>query len=580
MINSEEAAAEIHELDLKESGAEIVEGELKNSEREIGVPEEDSMVDFDAESALNDNASHEGRDMRAEGAPEIEKLKKELEALTRAEERLFKTVEIMEMALAQSGNPDFKVFWESRKNCLELFKENIPPAVKAQHWAKYRELTKEAKRLKEIFEEQAAFAIEQIEIAILGLEKDIKDFGEQLEKMDLPVLPQGIKAIKENLNIYLEKQRELNLLNAQAARINALRKELIRTEMRVKQKNKFFQRLSSAGDHVFPRRKELIKELSQQFIHDINYYIRTHFNSHEGDRSLHFLREEIKALQAVAKMMTLNTSAFTETRLKLSECWDKLKLMEKERKAEQAQQKVLYKENAEAVSAKIKEFTDLLGASGISTHEAQKRFDEIGRFMRSKELGKDELKVLRDELNLAYKPLKTKMLSEEKKRRDLELEAEQSKQAKFKEVEDRISKLIDEADAIAVEQGIKEIEQIDGEIKYLELSEFEKDSLTRQLVPVGDRLEQREIFQVLELDSGNADKRLKIQALLKKMTQEKFTVKEQIEKYRKACGGSGLDFEQSLYFNEQLTQEKTRYETKCHLIDSLESELAKLSKKK
>src|ERR1700733_14369049 len=73
------------------------------------------------------------------------------------------------------------------------------------------------------------------------------------------------KTLEEKADFYTSLQAEINILNTQAARINSLRKELIKTEMRVRKKNKFFQRLSAAGDKVFPRRKELIQDVSHQF---------------------------------------------------------------------------------------------------------------------------------------------------------------------------------------------------------------------------------------------------------------------------------------------------------------------------
>ena len=79
----------------------------------------------------------------------------------------------MELTLAQKGTPHFKSFWEARNLCVELFKQNISAAIKQPLWNKYSELSKEARRLREILDEQSAFAAEQIEIAIQALEKEI-----------------------------------------------------------------------------------------------------------------------------------------------------------------------------------------------------------------------------------------------------------------------------------------------------------------------------------------------------------------------------------------------------------------------
>ena len=49
------------------------------------------------------------------------------------------------------------------------------------------------------------------------------------------------KFLQEKESFYQENQQVLHFLNAKASRINALRKELLKTEMRIRQKNQFFQ---------------------------------------------------------------------------------------------------------------------------------------------------------------------------------------------------------------------------------------------------------------------------------------------------------------------------------------------------
>ena len=66
------------------------------------------------------------------------------------------------------------------------------------------------------------------------------------------------------------------------------------------------------------------------------------------------LRDEIKVLQILAKEMTLDTHAFTETRLELSKCWDFLKECDKERKKEMAEKKEFFKKNVDLIMDKIK----------------------------------------------------------------------------------------------------------------------------------------------------------------------------------------------------------------------------------
>ena len=284
--------------------------------------------------------------------PQFLAFQKVFEEQINSESKLELAINFMEECLTHGSTPQFRNFWEARRYCLPLFKETIAPAVRSKLWSKYSDLSKEAKRLKEIFDEQSAFAVEQIDIAIKALLVELEHADEQIKKANLSETFNIPPSLSHSKQLYYELQVQLNILKTQAARINALRKELLKTEMRIRQKNKFFQMLSSAGDKVFPKRKELIKQISGQFIEDIGRFIQTHFGKDAAIESLYIVREEIKALQSLARVLTLNTLAFSQTRAQLSECWDKIKLEEKERKKERAHQRVAFKQNGERESRK------------------------------------------------------------------------------------------------------------------------------------------------------------------------------------------------------------------------------------
>ena len=209
--------------------------------------------------------------------------------------------------------------------------------------------------------------------------------------------------MKEKSGLYNGIQKELQVLNTLATHVNALRKEIIKTEMRIRIKNKLLERLSSCGDRIFPKRKELIKNISKEFIADVEQFVRTYFQSAElKELPLHTLREEIKFLQLMAKSLTLNTQAFTATRLKLSECWDKVKTQERERKKEVSQKKQTFKQNYDLVLEKVNAFAEACRA-GLSVADCVQQSNEISDFMRTVELGRDEVRTLKDELGKAKK---------------------------------------------------------------------------------------------------------------------------------------------------------------------------------
>src|SRR3989344_8936758 len=170
------------------------------------------------------------------------------------EEKIASGLSFMRSSISQEGTPRFREFWDARKLVLPCFKANINPAIRSKLWGEYVELTVEARRLKEILEEQSAFAMEQIDLAISALENDLGNLETLFAQGREIVFPEQSPTIKAKASLYNQIQRELNLLNTLASRLNGLRKEVIKTDMRIRFKTKFFKRFSELGDRVFPKR--------------------------------------------------------------------------------------------------------------------------------------------------------------------------------------------------------------------------------------------------------------------------------------------------------------------------------------
>lgn len=503
----------------------------------------------------------------------------DLEKQPDADAKIQSVVAFMENSLSQHGSPHFKSFWDARNLCLELFKENINSTLRAEMWTKYTELSKEARRLKEILDEQSAFAAEQIDIAIQALVQDIQTNQEKIDSDATASWLVPCFALERKAKFYEQSQGELNLLNAQASRINALRKELIRTEMRVRQKNKFFQQLSAAGDMVFPRRKELIKEISQHFMTDVETFINNNLNAHEYQGSLFALREEIKTLQGIAKSLTLNTHAFTQTRLCLSKSWDQIKNAEKERKKERSQQKEIYKQNAQIVQSKIEEFRSSFAGGELTTNAAHEKIDEIFNFMKSTDLGRDEIKQLRDELSIARKPLLDKIKAEEDARAAADQERERQKKERIQNLKDRVDHLLQTADEMEIESLISTRDDLFEEIAHEQMTKLQRQELERALKPIKEVITDKKEKALLNLSEDDREALNQLKELLKQRKERRQNVKIQIEAYRKASGNSGFDFEKAMAFNAQLAEEKERFEKLNEGIREIEQKVAELENK-
>lgn len=525
-----------------------------------------------AETAEHDQDEKKERSHNAH----LEAFLSELDKRKDLDEKLQYTVDFMESSLAQVGTPHFKSFWEARTICLNLFKENINPVLRAQLWTKYSELTKEARRLKEILDEQSAFAVEQIEIAIKALETDIEQFQDHLAKLSDLDFEVTTQTLRNRIGFYNDLQKELNLLNTQASRINALRKELIKTEMRVRQKNKFFQRLSLAGDKVFPRRKELIKEISTQFTADIEHFITNYFSQENIEESVFALREEIKSLQSFAKLLTLNTQSFTHTRMKLSECWDKIKHAEKERKKERAQQKVVHKQNADSVIEKIKAFNEAYALGQMPNHEANKVLEEISVYMRKVDLGRDEIKMLREELANARKPLVDKLKAEEQERQNQEIEKERVKRQKLIDLKQEVETLLKDNENLTVDQLNAARDELIEKISTSNLTKSEKLDLERSMKPLRDVISEKKELALLALSDDDRQQLQNLRDVLAERRERRQEIKMQLESFRKSNVSSGMDFEQAMAQKNQISMEKERLEKINQSIKEIEDKIEEL----
>ncbi len=490
-----------------------------------------------------------------------------------AEGKIRLSIDFMKAALSHSGTPRFKDFWEGRRLCLPLFKENITPKVRSQLWSDYIELSEEAKRLKEILDEQSAFAVEQIELAIQALERDLEHYALLLgQAPEHPIVIES-ETLRSKQEVYQALQRELLLLNTLAARVNGLRKEVVKTEMRIRIKNKLLERLSSCGDRIFPKRKELIKNISQEFITDVNRFIESHFKDEELQSiPLYALREEIKSLQSIAKVLTLNTHAFTETRLNLSVCWDKIKNREKERKKDIQAKRMVYKQNFDLVMEKIMPFAKLC-ESGAPLEECNAKAEEILSYMRTVELGRDEVKALKDEIHKAKRIPMERAREVEQERQRKEREIEKEKRDKVQALKERLNALLHEAPSMEVDALTIKRDELMALFDEAALSKAEKQIIDRLFKQLKDAIDEKREKALLQLSEDDLKALGELKAVLNERKTRRQEIKNQLENYRKLLGGSGFDFEKAMTYREMIETEKAALEKVNGSIEEIEDKI-------
>lgn len=499
-----------------------------------------------------------------------------LNQLPTPEEKIALGLEFMRGTISQEGTPRFREFWEARRDLLPIFKQNLNPAIRSKLWNDYVELTVEARKLKEILEEQSTFAMEQIDLAITALEQDVAHFDSLLEQAPAIAVPTDAQSIGDKMDTYNRIQRELILLNNLATRLNGLRKEIIKTEMRIRFKTKFFKRLSELGNHIFPKRKQLIEQISVEFERDIERFVERYFKDEVVGAPYYVLRDEIKALQGMAKLITLNTNVFTKTRLKLSECWDKIKVLEKAHKQEFQQKKQNWAENRAALEIK---FADLKKqVEGKELKEIDAAIEEFQKEMRAVELGKEDLWYFRQEFSQLRAPL---LALQEQKRKEIEQaerEKLQLKKEKMAALKERLTQL-QKASNMTAEELSDEFDQIRRDIDELSLGKYDLQQFDRLIRPVKDLVAERKESALLNLSDDEKNTLNQLREVLEQRKLRRQEIKDQLEIYRKTLGGSNLDFEKAMALREQIEFEKERLEKANASVLEVEQKISEIEEK-
>lgn len=492
------------------------------------------------------------------------------------ERRLELVIDFMQQRLAQTGVPHFKEFWDARRVCLDLFKENINPSVRVALWARYSELCRQARRLKEIFDEQSAFAVEQIEIAIVAMESDVAKLNEALEKIPQVDFGAVSYTLEPNWEEYNRLQRELNMLNSFASKTSALRRELIKTEMRIRTKNKFFDRLSKIGDAIFPRRKELIQQVSERFVSDVERFIQTTFSDERKTAELFNARDEIKALQSIAKVLTLNTEAFSQTRQRLSECWDSIKNVVKERRKFVAEQKSVYKKHRDQFYEEIEALAKSFEAKEVAPSALEAKLDEIVFNMRKTPLGKLEIRELRDKVRDLRQLLSVAVQDHDAKVRQESAKRESDKIARFEKLKEDFQKLIEQAETAELEQLELAITEKMAECQNISLNRAQKQEIEKIKQELRDYVTDKQEQKVLDFSENDREALTKLKELLKTKKMQRQEIKNQLEVYRKEAGSFGLDFTRAMEYNDLIANERVRLEKVENGISEIQDKIGQM----
>lgn len=501
----------------------------------------------------------------------VEEFHKVVEHEDNPDNKLRFCIQYMGEALSQSGTPSFRNFWEARKRCMDLFKNRATtPAIRSQMWADFIELTQQARQLKKIFEEESAFTVEQITTAIVALEEEVENFPQKIEQSAKVTFETNSKTVKNVLNTYAEMQRQINFLNTHTAKIDSLRKELSATDMRIRSRNQIYQRLSLLGDHFFPRRKELIKKISQQFKNDVESFVCDNPLESDSNQMLHHIREEIKSLQAFAKQISLSTPVFMKTRATLSKYWDRLKVLEKERKKQRNEMKGVYKENSKEISKQLDEFREEYAQGSMSTSQANAKLSTITQHMQSLELGNMEKRVLSDEIKK-----EREQIHEQKKIKQREQRQQKQDQRNdfYQSLED-FEKNAESYDGDTLEKMVREVIE---KIAQVNIEGTAEEMIRLRLEPMKDLILEKRHKESLHAEQNHDEKLELLHTILEEKQTRRNEIRQRYKQCRKGADASGLDFEKAMFYQDQLLKERERAEKIDRNIEEIEEQIDELN---
>lgn len=540
------------------------------SEQEAPKPER-SRSSKGKKSSPKKTAQQTQREVREKN---YELFSAKLEELADPEAKIRAGIAFMEQSLNQEGVPHFKNFWAAGKFCMDTLKEIENPLLRSAFREQYVTLSSEARRLKALLDEQTSFTAEQIEIAIAALEKELAEWKEDSEgsPFDLPHTP---RVLQRYLKDYERIQRELNFLNTQASRVQALRKELTTVEMRARAKNDFFRRLSAAGEQLFPKRRDLIKTISEQFQSDIDLFAKGYAHKETLSKNVRQARDEVKLLQYFAKSLTLNQKAFSHVRTTLSNCWDTLKDLDQERHAQMSAQKEEWSTHAKALADKIQAFSDTYAAGGMSVREAEKALNELQDAIQENEVGRDLVRSLQRMIRQAAEPVIKQQAAEEAAHKErIKKEQEElasAKTALFKQLE-QVEK--DQALAIsACEEVLSAVREKGAVLSWTKQERMQFDRLLRKM---NDQLAARKEDSLLDLSEDSKAKLISLKDILKKRALRRQEIRQRLQELRKEEGLSGLDFEKAITLRGLIEDERAQLAQLEESLEELQKQIEEL----
>jgi hypothetical protein len=215
----------------------------------------------------------------------------------------------------------------------------------------------------------------------------------------------------------------------------------------------------------------------------------------------------------------------------------------------------------------------------IPQAEAQKKIENIQNRMRKVELGREEVKTLRDALGELRKSIQDKIKSEEDARQQIEIERNRQKREKYLSLKEWSERILSEYHNRDADTLVEERDHLLMQIHESTLLKTEKQELERLLRPLKDIITEKKEKALLALSENDRQSLQQLQNILKQRKERRQEIKDQLEVLRKAAGSSSLDFDKALNYKNQINEEKERLEKANDSIQEIEMKIVDLQAK-
>lgn len=484
----------------------------------------------DVPSKTNDTAKKALVKETSKPAPSKELQKKYYELLAskkELEEKIRFTISFL-YDYTQIPNPNLKEFFEVKNVCIDLFKEKIEPRLRKTLWDEFIEISHQMNMLKKALNEKAEYSLSQIEQALILLQKDIAEMDTNTANVPAIIFPRSFRVSNEKAREYVNLQKKATLLGSYTSKLSSLRKELIETSLRMKDKKNVLKMISSMGDLVYPSKKECVEKLSNMFLEDVNTFFAKWFQNTDELPSIPVikLKDEIKSFQSLSKSFSLNTKAFKQTREILSKAWDTTRKWDEKRKQVLKESEPEFQENFIKAESQLSAHEKMMDS--LENGDKQQiitKSDEMLSFLKNTKLRPDQFRDLRE---------KTFKL------RDIHLDKADEKSKKAKE------------------EKVNRVNLIKEEAKEL-LTAVEEKKIASPLEKLSDLRSKDHSFlsKADELYLENQYLTIEVKALLndeydqtEKLEEIERLLKNRIKQYKKAVTTTGLGFEMALLYRE------------------------------